>query len=76
MGVPTVRTHHVHLTRDTFVPVVPEDRYAADAHRHGPGGAHQQPRDQLGHVATVVQRVHYRYVPGTRQPCRSIIKFD
>lgn len=46
------------------MPVVPEDGYAADAERHGPGRAHQQPRHQLGHVTAVVQRVHYRYVPG------------
>ena len=58
-----VYMYHIHLARDSFAPVVPEHGDAADADGHRPREAHHQTRHQLRHVAAVVQRVHYRYVP-------------
>lgn len=47
------------------MPLIPKHRDAADADGDGPGGAHQQARHQLCHVAAVVERMYYRYIPGT-----------
>lgn len=49
------------------MPLVPEYRYAADAHGHRPRGAHQHSSHQLRHVPAVMERVHDRYVPVTHE---------